>query len=266
MRNTKSGAFSVVFEFLKVNFKERMIFPLDFVLGALLLALSKAAGLVILLVAGLHVESIAGYSIEEILLIYGLSQCCFALWTSVAINTITIPFYLMQGRMDRFLLRPFPAIAQVLLDGFDEDAWGELFLGIGVVAISIHRMEIPVTASLLLTLASSVFLGGMIYVGLSIAVGAISFWIPGNHQLHRLVYLGNEFAHYPLTIFPRAGRFILSWVIPIAFTGYRPARMLLGEIPTLPSLAAMAGMAAVVLAVALIAWTQGLRRYESTGS
>src|SRR5205823_4440594 len=46
--------------------------------------------------------------------------------------------------------------------------------------------------------------------------------------------LGNSFANYPLTVFPFVARFLLTWIVPIAFLGFFPASALLGRADAVP--------------------------------
>ena len=76
--------------------------------------------------------------------------------------------------------------------------------------------------------------------------------------------------NYPITIFPKAIQFILTFLLPFAFLNFYPASALLGKaIPQgypaiLPFLSPLVG--ALVFALSVLLWNWGLKHYKSTGS
>lgn len=85
-----------------------------------------------------------------------------------------------------------------------------------------------------------------------------------------MVYTIKSFVNYPITIFPRALQFFLTFLLPFAFINFYPAAMLLRkEIPAgypaiLPYLPPAVGIVAFVLSIRL--WNWGLGHYQGTGS
>jgi len=81
-------------------------------------------------------------------------------------------------------------------------------------------------------------------------------------------YLGSQVqenaTRFPLQIYPRAVRGILTWAVPFAFVNFIPVSILNGDLPSwwlvFPPL-----MAAALIAVTTVIARAGLARYESAG-
>jgi ABC-2 type transport system permease protein len=85
------------------------------------------------------------------------------------------------------------------------------------------------------------------------------------NQLH-----WNMTQQYPLEMFGRGFRVLVTCVIPVAFLNYYPARWLLGKIvPGDPwyILSFLSPLVVIILlVVAGVVWNKGIRHYSSTGS
>ena len=76
----------------------------------------------------------------------------------------------------------------------------------------------------------------------------------------------NDFAKYPITIYNRVVRDIITYFIPFALTAYYPAVFILrGENPIF-CIGAPVLAAAVLMSLGVIVWHRGIRAYESAGS
>jgi ABC-2 type transport system permease protein len=80
----------------------------------------------------------------------------------------------------------------------------------------------------------------------------------------------NMTRQYPLEMFGRGFRMLVTGLVPFAFLNYYPARWLLGK--TVPGdgsywLSFLSPLVtAVVLGIASVVWQRGIKRYNSTGS
>ncbi|EYB66459.1 MULTISPECIES: ABC-2 family transporter protein [Deinococcus] len=83
--------------------------------------------------------------------------------------------------------------------------------------------------------------------------------------LFPLFYNTINFSRYPLTVYPAAVRFVLTFVLPYAFIAFYPAAGLLrGAYALLGWLTLPVGLA--VFALGLLVWQRGTARYEGAGS
>ena len=117
----------------------------------------------------------------------------------------------------------------------------------------------------LLVLAVTVF-ATMIYTSLKIMTSAIAFWTKASGHITHMLYAVNGFSKYPVTIYNKAIRTIITYVIPFAFTAYYPASYFLTGENGLFCVGGTVIAGSVLFAVALFVWNRGLKAYESAGS
>ena len=81
-----------------------------------------------------------------------------------------------------------------------------------------------------------------------------------------LIYDFSNFAKYPIDIFNRAIRFVLTFILPFSVIIFFPIRALLfnGNLWLQTLYVVLASI--IMLVIALTIWQQGLKRYESAGS
>jgi ABC-2 type transport system permease protein len=198
-------------------------------------------------------------------LIYGLlifSRSCSQMFT----ERIWVTGFLIQyGDFDRFLVRPINPLFQLLAGGFNEEAVGNFLLGGVLIAATGRALGIFASPFHLIYLAVAVASGAVIFFAINLITGVSAFWIINSIPVMGAVFENYLFAHYPITIYPRAIRIALTWLIPYAFASFYPASYLLGrDVGPLVWISPL--VAVVLLVIGYRLWLAGLRRYDSTGS
>jgi viologen exporter family transport system permease protein len=114
--------------------------------------------------------------------------------------------------------------------------------------------------------------GALIDLGISLIVATISFWFIRVDTLRWVVMsLEQDFTRYPISIYTRGVRIILTFVLPFAFMNYFPATYFLQKAEIGLHLNPAVGLLTPAIGVAWLAvsyafWRVGLRHYQGTGS
>jgi ABC-2 type transport system permease protein len=252
--------------FLRQRFKALLEYRVSFIVGLAGMCLTHAATLAFIWVIMSQLPALNGWRLPEMLLIYGL--LCFSrsfahMFTD---NTWAMGFFVRGGEFDRLLVRPIDPLFHLLADGgFNVDGLGNFLVG-GALLISAGQTlgifsSLLNIAYLIVTVAS----GAVIFFALNLISGVSAFWIIDSIPVSELVFGNYVFAQYPLSIYPRAIRFLLTWVVPYGFTSFYPASFLLGrDLGPVVWLSPL--VAAALLVIGYRLWLVGLNRYEGTGS
>jgi ABC-2 type transport system permease protein len=251
--------------FLRQHAKELLEYRVSFIVGLVGTCLTHGATLAFIWVIMSQLPTLNGWRLPELLLIYGL--LCFSrsfahMFTD---NTWAMGYFMRAGEFDRYLVRPIDPLFHLLADGFNIDGVGNFLVG-GVLVLSAGQ-ALGVFSSLLniTYLAATVASGAVIFFALNLISSVSAFWIVDSMPVSELVFGNYLFAQYPLSIYPRAIRFLLTWIVPYGFTSFYPASFLLGR-----DLGLLVWLGPVVAAVLLVLgyrlWLVGLGRYEGTGS
>ena len=217
-----------------------------------------------------NVPALGGVDSTSMLLLFGLSNLCFALAQVAVGHTDTLPTYLRLGTLDAFHLRPQPLLLQLITSDISlrrlaRATVAGVVLIIGLAINPIHWR--PATIALL---AISILSGIAIFAGLFICAAGLQFHlIDGSELTNTFTYGGSFAAQQPTSVLDGPMRVLFGLAIPVSFAGYLPTIELLGlpSPPWLPAQLAWFGPIAAlwVWALALISWRVGVRHYQGGG-
>jgi ABC-2 type transport system permease protein len=252
-----------VLTYALMRIKVRLAYRIDFLVGAFGEALVASIGIVFLWAVFRNVPSIHGWSFEDVFFIWGMAETAtgifFVLFQGLWVLNQR---YLLQGELDRVLLRPLDPYLQVLLDNLNPEDCAVVLVGVAMMAIGAP----PLTALDIVHLCVTIVSGVLVLGGLLTLVSAVGFRVHHRGTAIGLVYQGAVFGRYPLDLFPRWLRMLLTWVVPFAFLAFYPATHFLGrtEYATLAAIQPLVGLG--VMALGYGVWMRASRSYRSPGS
>ena len=233
--------------------------------------LTTSLDLIAILVIYSQVSAIAGFTLPQILYLYGTTRLAFGLSDLVASGVEGLADSIRLGTFDLVLIRPVSTLSQVLADQFTPKRFGKLLpagatLVWGLIAVPVHWT--PLKAAVCV---STVVCGFVIYCALWVLTGCISFVAVDAREVANTFTYGSEFAtEYPLTIFGHPLGLTLTFLLPVAFVTWQPSLYVLGRPDPfgLPGFLRFASPVAALLlsGLAALAWRGCIRRYRSTGS
>ena len=217
-----------------------------------------------------RVPEIAGWSFEEVILIYGFGQLTFG-YFSVGFFNMAIgfsDFYIIEGNLDRPLLRPLSTLLQVVMENINLRDVTILVKATVIIWWALTHIEPPVavTPGVLLMIHALGIMGGVVYAGVFLTVVSWSFWVKDRVGFASPLFSISEASRYPLTIYTRPVQLFFSVVIPFGFCAFFPAVYFVDPGAWLPWLVAGPFIAAVTISVGITTFNRGVRAYESTGS
>ena len=208
-----------------------------------------------------------GWRFEEVLFLYGFSMIPYGLFNVLSLNLYDFGnTYIMEGKFDRVLLRPISSLFQVLFEVFRIESLQEIVTGSLIVWYASRHLQIHWSAFDVTVMFVWALSGGVIYVSVFLLLSTFSFWFEDRIGIHPPFWNLIAFGRYPLSIYSGFIQFLLSWIIPFGFASFYPTAWMLRrtEFARYTPLAPL--VAAVCLAIAILAWNFGSRRYTSTGS
>jgi ABC-2 type transport system permease protein len=217
-----------------------------------------------------HTRSLGGWSLPAVILMFGFSQLSFG-YFSVAFFELAnklADFYILEGNLDRPLLRPFSPLAQLVMENVNLRDLQIVVKGIAIVWWALAHLSPPVAMTPLIFIGANLLavIGAAIYAAVFLTVCSLNFWVKDRVGLVNPLFSVNEASRYPLTIYDPPVRAIFTWVIPFAFCAFHPAAYFIDPAKWGRWLLLGPVVAAAGLAVGLLIFNRGLRVYESTGS
>ena len=215
--------------------------------------------------------SMNGWDFRQMAFLYGLWMLGHAFHNTFFITVGDVPTFVREGKFDRFLVRPLDTLFQALT--VPQQIWPDELL-LAIIFFSFATVYSGVTVNLaFFCYVPLVMVGGaLIDFGINLAIATASFWFIRIDTLRWVVMsLEQDFTRYPISIYTRGVRFVLTFILPFAFMNYFPATFLLHKTGTGLALSPEAGLltpvvGAVCAAAAYAFWRVGLNRYQGTGS
>ncbi|HEY8468868.1 MAG TPA: ABC-2 family transporter protein [Longimicrobiales bacterium] len=210
-------------------------------------------------------EELGGWSFWEVAALLGVFNAVAGVVEALLRPNIgRIVQHVRDGTMDLILAKPLDPQLHLSFRRLVIWRGTDVLLGLGLAGYAVTRAgAAPSPESLIafaLTLAAALAIVYAIWLGLM----TLSFWFVAVENLEILFDSVYEAARFPVSAYPRAMRFVLVYLIPIAWITTVPASALTGR-----SGMATAGIALAVAAAALVAtrllWRAALRRYTSAG-
>ncbi|WP_327293341.1 ABC transporter permease [Streptomyces sp. NBC_01198] len=251
--------------------RSTMAYRASFVMTALGNFGGTALDFVTILLMFSHIETLGGFTLPEVALLYGTTSTSFGLADLLVGSMARLGSRVRDGTFDTLLLRPAPVLAQVAADRFALRRLGRLTQGALVLAWSLLRVDVDWTPVKVLLLAVTLPTGAAIFCAVYVAGGAFQFWAGDAAEVQSSVtYGGTTMLQYPPGLFARELVRGVTFVVPLAFVNWLPVLRVLGRpdplgLPGWVDFLAPA-VACACCALAGLVWRAGIRSYRSTGS
>jgi ABC-2 type transport system permease protein len=251
---------------LRASLATALQYRVEFLVQGVLSVFWSAWSLVPVLVLFGHRPSMAGWTLDEALLVMGW----FVLMKGVlegAVNPslATVVEHIRKGTLDFVLLKP--ADAQFLVSTAKFEPWRVVdgLVALAILGTAFHRLGRwptagQVAAALLLLLCAA-----WVLYSLWILVISAAFHVVKVDNLSFLFSSIFDAARWPSSVFRGVWRVIFTLVIPLAMMTTYPALALLGRLQPSTAAAALAGAAAFAV-LSRAVWLLSIGRYTSASS
>lgn len=252
--------------FFNQNSKTMLEYKTDFVIGIISTFVNQFYGIFFVWVIFENIKQIHGWTFYEITFVYGLLTIAKGIDMFFCDNLYCLGLeYVREGTFDIFMIRPLSPLFQLVASYMQQDGIGLVLLGAIVIARSLAELHIQLGALDILMLFIMVLSGAAIISAINLIMATFGFKTVNSHIIMSSVNSLQDFALYPILIYPKAIGIILTWIIPYAFVSFYPAGYFLHK--GMVEYAFLTPIIAVILwIIALKAWNIGIKNYSSTGS
>lgn len=242
---------------VKYNIMREMLNKVTFLTNILFMMLNNATFIVQWAILLRLKDNVGGYTMGEIMLLWGLVASSFGLSHILFARAFSLPDLIINGKLDSYLVQPKNILLSVITSATDTSAIGDFFYGLLIMCIFCFSVK---RFFLFLLFAAT---GAMIFTAFALLMGSLSFWFVraemfGNHMVGSMI----SFATYPDGIFKGAVRFLLYSVIPVGMAIYLPVHVMMTF--DVAKLLWVLGFTLLITVVSVIVFYRGLRRYSSS--
>lgn len=218
-----------------------------------------------------HIDALAGWTRWEVAYLYGMASMALGLAELLADGLKDMTELVRQGTLDGILVRPVSPLVQVLGRRFRLHHLGRLLQGALVTGTSLVLLRwSPGPVALLMLLVNVLGTATVFFAVFLFAAATKIHTVESKEAFNAFTYGGVQMAQFPLPVYPDWLRWLFLFAVPVGFTAYFPALLVLGKVDTLgfgplaPWLAP--AVAGAFLGLSLLWWRSSLNHYQSTGS
>ncbi|MBV8149259.1 MAG: ABC-2 family transporter protein [Candidatus Eremiobacteraeota bacterium] len=258
-------------QYWRVNFLTMLEYRANFIMWFVFTIVYHGVALGALYVTMRQFPSMNGWDFRQMFFLYALWMTAHELHNTLFFTVVIVPDYIREGRFDRFLVRPLDTLFQVLTVP-QQIVPDSLVLAIATLAFATVVAGVRVDWLFVVFVPLVVVGGALIDLGISLIVATVAFWFIRVDTLRWVVMsLEQDFTRYPISIYTRGVRFVLTFVLPFAFMNYFPATFFLQKAETGLHLNPAIGLLTPAIGLAWFAvsygfWRIGLRHYQGAGS
>ena len=202
-------------------------------------------------------EEIRGWAIGDVAALFGVAAAGYGVCAVLFGGLNDLARQIDDGELDPLLTQPKSVMLQAIASRTRPDGWGDIASGLALIAIS-GRLD----ASAIVLVPVAIAISCLVITASQILLHCSAFWFGRTLAgVRMLADMQITFSVYPPSLFGGAMRVLLFTVLPAGFISHLPVALLRDF--TWPTLAAALGGAAVFMALALVVFARGLRRYES---
>jgi len=254
--------FAVAFS---LSLRQTFAYRLNFAFDALLALATVTSFVATIALVFTQTGSLAGWSGAQMLVLLGTYAFMTGLRaTFVDPNVGAFADHVRTGRLDPSLLQPAPSVVLATCSTHAPLGLVQSALGLGVVGLGLQQIHLVPTLLggvgwLVLTV-----LGVLIGWATSVLLACLAFWAP-KLSLGVLYDAVWTFGRYPVDVYTRPLRLLLTYLFPMAAVTTWPARTLIDGLD--PARTALGlGITVVFVCAAVAVWHAGVRRYTGATS
>lgn len=255
----------VYFKAFKAMLLTRFEYRVDLVLSLFASLLFQLSPLATYAVIATQVPDMDGWTAPQILFLFGLWAVALGLSELFFDHVWYVPQMVIDGQFDRLLVYPVETLPFFLITEPQLHAIGNVLTGCVMLGFAGVAAHFPWWAWCLLPFWAAC--GAIIYSGTLVALSTLLIAMPGKGlDVAWLVQQSSQATRYPLSVFPKAVKWALLFVVPLGAYQYLPGLWLFHGGSPWGGLLAPPVAALIMATIAYVTWEAALGSYESTGS
>lgn len=256
----------VIWTFLKIGILNEFAYRVNFYVQVFQSAVSLGQALLGVYVVFLHTESLGDWRSYDLLALIGV----FVI-VGGAISIVIRPSMMQlmtdvrRGTLDYTLTKPEDAQFLISISQFRIWKTTDFVLGGIVLSYALIKRGSAVGAIDAITFGLVLLCGAATIYSFFLVLSTISFWYIKVENILNIFDAMVQAGRWPIGIYPDWLRFVLTFIVPVAFAITVPARSLTGRLDS-ESLTAAILVAAGMLIASRLFWRWGLRHYSGASA
>lgn len=257
----------IYFKLQLMQIRSTVEYAADFWIGIVGAMMLQASGLVFIMALFTQIDQVAGWSVWNIVLLYGLAMIPTGLRELFCDGFWTLRSKVNSGEFDRVLVRPISPALQSASALSSIHGLGGVILGSALIWLGLTRSDVALHWWTLPFLLITIISGTILVSAISMLINLTGFWEPSAQSaLPTMLAMFIDFAKFPIDIYNNTIRTVITVLLPYAFISYYPALVLLDRNHSWQWLGYCTPLAAAwMIIVTRFVWGKALMRYQGVG-
>ena len=253
-------------KYLSLHLKSELEYKLSFLMNFFTQAIILFSSYFIILNLFNKFGNLKGYTVYEIMIIYGVIQFGFAINEVFNRGFDHFDRLIVNGDFDRLLTRPRNLYLQILGWDIDYARLARVIESLIILIIGILKVDIVWNLYKIVTIIFMLISAVCIFFSIYLVGAAVCFiTIEGLEAKNIFTDGGRELAQYPIEIYSKPLKLFFTFIIPFAFVNYYPMLYIL-EIKSNYIYMFTPLLAILYIIPGILIFKRSLRYYTSSGS
>ncbi len=253
-------------ESVKMNLKSQLEYKASFIMSSISQFFVFFTYYFVIIALFNRFSNIKGYTVYEVLLCFAIIHLGFAFNETFFRGIDKFELLIIDGSLDRFLVRPRGILYQVLCSKIHAIKVFRILQSVIVMAIALIKLDVIWNIEKVIVLILMILASILIFFGLFVLTASYCFiTVQGLEVKNVFTDGGKNLAQYPISIYRKGFAFIFTFIIPYAFINYYPLLFFLDRTNNILYMFSPL-LVFVFLIPCLLSFKIGLKHYNSTGS
>jgi len=214
----------------KQNFLRELSFRGNFILSVGTNLLWLLVSIIFFGAIYLHVPSVGGWTLEEILLLVSISEIVHLMYKGLLGQSVArIPDLIRTGQLDHLLLKPIDSQFLVSLHRVDYYSLISLIFPLLLLVYSAKRLNVSLNIVQMGTFLLLLFVGVFVLYSVGLFIVSLAFWLTQVYALYALFQEIFSLSAYPESIFHGALRMFFTLIVPVIVIANYPTLVVIGK-------------------------------------
>ena len=253
-------------ESLKNNIKSQLEYKSSFIMNSVSQLFVFFTYYFIIIALFNKFDNIKGFNVYEVLLCFSIIHFGFAFNETFFRGIDKFEDLIIDGSLDRFLVRPQGILFQVLCTKIDFVKIFRIIQSLIVLVIALIKLDIVWNISKVIVLILMMIASVLIFFGLFVLTASYCFvTIQGLEVRNLFTDGGKNLAQYPISIYRKGVVFFFTFIIPYGFINYYPLLYFIDRTDNILYMLSPL-LVMVFLIPCLLSFKIGMKHYNSAGS
>ncbi len=253
-------------ESLKMNIKSQIEYKVSFIMDALSQFFIFFTYYFVIIALFDKFSNIRGFNVYEVLLCFSIVHFGYAFTETFFRGVDKFENLIIDGSLDRFLVRPRGILFQVLCSKISLIKAFRMLQAVIIMVIAIVNLDVTWNISKVIVLILMLIASVLIFFGIFVLTASYCFiTVQGLEVKNVFTDGGKHLAQYPISIYRKGIAFVFTFIIPYAFINYYPLIFFLDRTNNILYMLSPL-LVFLFLIPCLLSFKIGLKHYSSTGS